>query len=117
MNERQLRPNPVKTPVVKLTFLEGSYLVGKLLTHGKETKFGSVFEFSILDTNAKTFVDKTEVDVKEGERVSLFTNTRLTEDLRCAKLGETVKVVYEGKKTTKNGRICNAFKASVLEGV
>jgi len=117
MNERRLGAVSIKTPVVKLTFKDGNYLVGKLLNHGRATKFGNVFNFQLLDTNAQTFVEKKEVDVTEGQEVSLFTNEILTRDLREAQIGETVKVVFEGKKETKSGRICNAFKASVLEGV
>ena len=126
---RPLSGQQNSTPVVSLIGTEknrapvGRYFIGVLKAGPRVVRMrkgsGKVYEFGILETDAPVqkknqdgkFV---EVDVNEGDVVSIFAPTALAGALTGAKLGEIVQIVYDGVKQTKNGTDFHSFNVDAL---
>lgn len=102
----------------------GSSFTGKMTASAREVTAGQakyqVYEFSVVDTdmNFQKKNDKGEyadVDVKEGEIVSVFAPTSLHKALQQAEVGETIKFVYKGLGAKKKGKNApHIFDAEVI---
>lgn len=107
-------------PVVRIHEKEGSRFVG-FIQEKSETKFGEAVTFLVEDGDAPiaikdsngTFV---EVDVKAGDKVTVFAGGQLKDKLAMAKPGEKLEIIFKGKKLNpKSGRRFNDYVVNVLE--
>ena len=111
-----------KTPVVRLTQVDGSTFTGKMVGN-RETKFGLAFQMAVIDGTAPIQVrsdDKEswlDIDVSQGSTVSVLTSKdgQLEQKLKQVKVGETAEIVFKGKVlNSKSGRSFNNFEVSVI---
>ena len=123
MARREVRGRAfVKSPVVRLTQVDGSTFTGKLLG-SRETKFGLGFEMAVISGTAPIQIsneDKTwsDVDVAVGDSVSVLTSKdgQLETKLKQVKLGDTVEIIFKGKTLNpKTGRQFNDFEVYVID--
>lgn len=125
---RSLNQEIKRTPLVQIVDKDpksiGRYFVGILRGGPRIVRMkrgsGKVYELSILDTNAPIVQknDKggySEVEVSEGDLVSVFAPTALAGALDQAKAGEKVRFEYLGLKQSKSGTDFHSFKAEVLD--
>lgn len=126
-NRRVLNATFTDVPVVNISTGEiGSKFVGELVKSAGEVDLGPnagvkyKYEFKVIDSDMD-FVKRNEkkeyvsVDVSEGEVVTVFATKALNNALKGAKIGETIEIVYEGKKAIGNGRKAHQFDVAVLE--
>jgi hypothetical protein len=124
---RSLNQEIKRTPLVQIVDKDpksiGRYFVGILKGGPRIVRMkrgsGKVYELTILDTNAPLVMknDKggySEVEVAEGDLVSVFAPTALAGMLDQAKVGEKVRFEYTGLKQTKKGTDYHSFTGEVL---
>lgn len=109
---RTLTGQITNTPVISLR-KEGGYFEGVLQDGPREVKMkrgtGHVYEFKLLDLDGLDTQKKNEkgkyvnVDIGEGDTVSVFAPTVLHKALLKTSIGKTVKVVYLGLEASKKG--------------
>jgi len=112
----------VKTPVVRLTQVDGSTFIGKMGS-SRETKFGLAFEMSVIEGTAPIQVSNenktwSDVDVAVGDTVTVLTSKdgQLESKLKQVKPGENVEIMFKGKTlNAKTGRRFNDFEVSVID--
>lgn len=111
-----------KTPVVRLTQVDGSTFTGKMIG-SHETKFGLGFTMAVIEGSAPIQTsneDKTwsDVDVAVGDSVTVLTSKdgQLETKLKQVKIGEVAEIIFKGKELNpKTGRRFNNFEVSVIE--
>ncbi len=121
---RSLSGSQEATPVVNLREKVGGFFEGILIAGPREVKLkrgkGIVYEFGIKDTDVEiTIKDKKSgeyvvANVNLDDKVSIFAPTALARQLSGAKVGEHVRIVYEGKKTGASGTEYHSFNSEVL---
>lgn len=109
-----------KTPVVKLTQKAGTKFKGTLKA-SKDSKFGKIYTFTILDGDAPITLKQddgsvVDVDVKPGDDVAVFASGQLNDKLSGANIGENVEITFLDKKLNpKTGRYYNDYHAEVVD--
>jgi len=121
---RSLSGQQEATPVVNLRETVGGFFEGVLLGGPREVKLkrgkGIVYEFGIKDTDLPIQIkDKksgkyVEAEVNLNDKVSIFAPTALARQLSGAKVGEHVRIVYNGMKTGASGTEYHDFNSEVL---
>lgn len=112
----------VKTPVVRLTEVDGSSFIGKMIS-SRETKYGLAFEMAVVEGTAPIKIsndDKTwsEATVAVGDSVAVLSSKdgQLETKLKQVKTGETAEIIFKGKTLNpKTGRRFNDFEVSVID--
>lgn len=112
----------VKTPVVRLTEVDESTFIGKMVG-SRETKYGLAFDMTVVEGDAPINIKDdsgnwVDVDVSAGDKVNVLTSAggQLEQKLKLVDVGETAEIIFNGKVLNpKSGRQFNDFTVSVLE--
>jgi hypothetical protein len=82
-----------------------------------KTQYGikPVYSFKVLDASCRFTLGKErqEVQPEEGQTVEAFAPTRLARQLAHVNIGETVTIVYAGKKSVGRGQPAHVFTVEV----
>lgn len=109
------------TPVVHVRGTKGQFFQGVLVSSRAvksgfkdektgEDRFQNIYEFTVENTDMEVMLKEGKeyknVDIGEGDTVSMFAPTRLNNALRQATKGMTLKITYLGlgKAAKKGGR-------------
>lgn len=119
--KRELKHTAMEgTPTVRFGDKPGCKFVGHI-GDSNDTKFGKAYSFTILDGDAPikrkdeagTLHD---VDVKVGDKVTVFASGQLLDKLSMAEPGEKIEIEYLGRKLNpKSGRSFNNWVVNVIE--
>ncbi len=100
----------VNTPIISYRDAKPGQFVGKLLGVKRDVgdNHKNVYTFAAVDGDLPTMVkigkDFVPVDIAEGDKVEIWGCTVLDDRMDGAQIGETVRIVYDGRGKKAPGR-------------
>lgn len=126
---QKLSTLPPSYPLVNVRGKKGQFFVGRLLdkrsieskwvTKDGTKKVQEIYEFAVEDTDMETLKKVgpelfEPVDIREGDRVSIFAPSRLANGVRQAAIGQTLRIEYLGQGRTAQGGKPHDYSVEVV---